>query len=61
MVAADKTVITSSKIKQVYFPVWLEDNEYHLLSPLTPSGLVLNYANVLIQFDFLSKLRHCVI
>ncbi|EJD6042700.1 type I-F CRISPR-associated protein Csy1 [Providencia rettgeri] len=40
MVAADKTVITSSKIKQVYFPVWLEDNEYHLLSPLTPSGLV---------------------
>ncbi|MBG5928353.1 MULTISPECIES: type I-F CRISPR-associated protein Csy1 [Providencia] len=32
--------ITNTKIKQVYFPVWLEDCEYHLLSPLTPSGLV---------------------
>ncbi|WP_272677544.1 type I-F CRISPR-associated protein Csy1 [Providencia huaxiensis] len=40
MVVSDDTVATSSKIKQVYFPVWLEDSEYHLLSPLTPSGLV---------------------
>ncbi len=40
MVVTDNTVVTSSKIKQVYFPVWLEDCEYHLLSPLTPSGLV---------------------
>lgn len=40
MIAIDDTVITSSKIKQVYFPVWMEDTEYHLLSPLTPSGLV---------------------
>ncbi|WP_281648861.1 type I-F CRISPR-associated protein Csy1 [Parendozoicomonas sp. Alg238-R29] len=29
--------ITSSKIKQVYFPV---DSDYHLLSLLTPSGIV---------------------
>lgn len=40
MIGVDNTVVTSSKIKQVYFPVWLEDSEYHLLSPLTPSGLV---------------------
>ncbi|WP_273804368.1 type I-F CRISPR-associated protein Csy1 [Providencia rettgeri] len=40
MITIDDTVITSSKIKQVYFPVWMEDTEYHLLSPLTPSGLV---------------------
>lgn len=40
MIATDEAVITSSKIKQVYFPVWMEDVEYHLLSPLTPSGLV---------------------
>ncbi|MTC57091.1 MULTISPECIES: type I-F CRISPR-associated protein Csy1 [Providencia] len=40
MASTDDSVITSSKIKQVYFPVWLEEIEYHLLSPLTPSGLV---------------------
>ncbi|CAG9417175.1 TPA: type I-F CRISPR-associated protein Csy1 [Providencia alcalifaciens] len=32
--------ITNTRIKQVYFPVWQEDIEYHLLSPLTPSGVV---------------------
>lgn len=40
MASTDDSIITSSKIKQVYFPVWQEDAEYHLLSPLTPSGLV---------------------
>lgn len=40
MASTDDSIITSSKIKQVYFPVWKEDVEYHLLSPLTPSGLV---------------------
>ena len=40
MASVDDSIITSSKIKQVYFPVWQEDAEYHLLSPLTPSGLV---------------------
>ncbi|UBX48193.1 type I-F CRISPR-associated protein Csy1 [Providencia alcalifaciens] len=40
MASTDDSIITSSKIKQVYFPVWQEDTEYHLLSPLTPSGLV---------------------
>lgn len=36
MIESDKEVITSSKIKQVYFPV--DFDEYHLLSILTNSG-----------------------
>lgn len=40
MSATDDSVVTSSKIKQVYFPVWLDDEDYHLLSILTPSGLL---------------------
>jgi CRISPR-associated protein Csy1 len=42
MAATDENVITSSKIKQVYFPVSQnqESTEYHLLSTLTPSGIV---------------------
>lgn len=32
--------VTNTRIKQVYFPVWQENTQYHLLSPLTPSGLV---------------------
>ncbi len=38
MVETDVNAVTSSKIKQVYFP--LENGEYHLLSILTPSGLL---------------------
>jgi CRISPR-associated protein Csy1 len=34
----DSSVVTSSKIKQVFFPI--EDNEYHQLSLLTASGIV---------------------
>lgn len=34
----DTTAVTSERVKQVYFPV--ADNHYHLLSVLTPSGLV---------------------
>lgn len=37
MVFSDKKVITSSKIKQVYFPV---DDEYHQLSILSNSGMI---------------------
>jgi CRISPR-associated protein Csy1 len=36
--AVDDTAITDKLVKQVYFPI--EDNEYHLLSLLTPSGLI---------------------
>lgn len=41
--SASDEVVTSSKIKQVYFPLFPEegeDDEYHLLSVLTNSGLV---------------------
>jgi CRISPR-associated protein Csy1 len=38
MVDNSKDSVTSEKIKQVYFPV--EDNNYHLLSILTNSGIV---------------------
>ncbi|MFM2485668.1 type I-F CRISPR-associated protein Csy1 [Celerinatantimonas yamalensis] len=42
MSAADDEVITSSKIKQVYFPVFKQqgETEYHQLSLLTASGIV---------------------
>lgn len=38
----DETAVTSGKVKQVYFPC--EDN-YHLLSILTPSGLMFELRN----------------
>lgn len=38
MVAAKDEAITSSKIKQVYFPVTEEETGYHLLSTLSHSG-----------------------
>ena len=39
---SDKTAVTSEKVKQVYFPC---DNDYHLLSILTPSGLMFELKN----------------
>lgn len=36
--AVDDSAITDRLVKQVYFPI--ENNEYHLLSLLTPSGLI---------------------
>ena len=38
----DEAVVTSEKVKQVYFPC---DNDYHLLSILTPSGLMFELKN----------------
>lgn len=38
MVNSPNEIITSSKIKQVYFPISNEAKEYHLLSILTNSG-----------------------
>ena len=40
MVATDDEMITSSKIKQVYFPIDEAEEKYHLLSVLTNSGCV---------------------
>jgi CRISPR-associated protein Csy1 len=38
----DDTAVTSGKVKQVYFPC---DGDYHLLSILTPSGLMFELRN----------------
>ncbi|WP_299491060.1 type I-F CRISPR-associated protein Csy1 [uncultured Shewanella sp.] len=40
MVESDVEVITSGKIKQVYFPIEDDEQQYHQLSLLTNSGLV---------------------
>ena len=40
MLETSEQQITSSKIKQVYFPISLNNDDYHLLSVLTPSGIV---------------------
>lgn len=42
MLLTDGEIETSSKIKQVFFPV---AGEYHLLSTLTPSGLIFELKN----------------
>lgn len=46
---ASGTVKTSEKIKQVYFPV---DDDYHLLSILTPSGLMFKLKQRINEFRF---------
>ncbi|MDI1293271.1 MAG: type I-F CRISPR-associated protein Csy1 [Methylobacter sp.] len=46
---ASCTVKTSEKIKQVYFPV---DDDYHLLSILTPSGLMFKLKQRINEFRF---------
>ncbi len=46
---ASETAKTSEKIKQVYFPV---DDDYHLLSILTPSGLMFKLKEKVNQLRF---------
>ncbi len=60
MIETDHTTISSSKIKQVYFPV--DDGEYHLLSILTHSGHLFELRKRIdhIRFSEESKLaREC--
>ncbi|WP_413493078.1 type I-F CRISPR-associated protein Csy1 [Morganella psychrotolerans] len=42
VVTGKKSAVTSSKVKQVYFPVFdnIAGDNYHLLSVLTPSGIL---------------------
>lgn len=42
MVSSDETMVTSSKIKQVYFPA---GNDYHQLSILSNSGMIFELRN----------------
>ena len=49
MMQSDGESVTSSKIKQVYFPV---DDDYHQLSILTASGIVFDLRKRLDHFSF---------
>lgn len=40
MLETSEQQITSSKVKQVYFPIPLDNDDYHLLSVLSPSGII---------------------
>lgn len=48
------TVVTSGKVKQVYFPY---DGDYHLLSILTPSGLMFELRNRVNDMRFSEQTR----
>jgi len=52
MVAANDEAVTSSKIKQVYFPVEEEAESYHLLSVLSHSGHLFEMRKRLDQMRF---------
>lgn len=51
----DSTLRTHSSVKQVYFPI--KDNEYNLLSILTPSGLMVELKNRVIETKFSEKIK----
>ncbi|MDI6687434.1 MAG: type I-F CRISPR-associated protein Csy1 [Desulfobacterales bacterium] len=51
---SDETAVTSEKVKQVYFPC---DNDYHLLSILTPSGLMFELKNCVNDMRFSDQTR----
>ena len=51
---SDKTAVTSEKVKQVYFPC---GNDYHLLSVLTPSGLMFELKNRVNDMRFSDQTR----
>lgn len=55
MIETDQVAITSSKVKQVYYPI--EDGEYHLLSILTNSGQLFELRKRLDRFRFGDDLK----
>jgi len=48
-------VKTSGRVKQIYFPVDSKEGEYHLLSVLTPSGMVYKLKERLMTLRFSEK------
>jgi CRISPR-associated protein Csy1 len=48
---------TSGKIKQVYFPIACKTDEYHLLSVLTPSGIMYKLKERLMAMRFSEKTK----
>lgn len=55
MIKVDQSIISSSKIKQVYFPV--DEDEYHLLSILTHSGHVFELKRRIDTLRFSEKVK----
>ncbi|WP_428240252.1 type I-F CRISPR-associated protein Csy1 [Gynuella sp.] len=55
MVTNDATSVTSSKIKQVYFPI--DDGQYHLLSVLSHSGLIYELRNRIDRLRFSEEIK----
>ena len=50
MIGSSDEVVTSSKIKQVYFPI--ESDQYHLLSVLTNSGILFHMRHTIDRLRF---------
>ena len=50
MIGSSDEAVTSSKIKQVYFPI--EDDQYHLLSVLTNSGILFHMRHTIDRLRF---------
>ena len=57
MITADSTAVTSSKIKQVYFPI-KDSGEYHLLSILSNSGLMYTMKHRLDHLSFSDETKN---
>lgn len=57
MVAVKDEAITSSRIKQVYFPVEGVKEDYHLLSILTPSGCLFELRDRLNRLRFSDEVK----
>lgn len=57
MVAVNDEPVTSSKIKQVFFPVECDGSEYHLLSILTHSGHLFEMRRRLDQLRFSEEVK----
>lgn len=57
MVTESEEVVTSSKIKQVYFPTANTNDDYHQLSILTPSGIVFDLRKRLDRLRFGDEIK----
>jgi CRISPR-associated protein Csy1 len=57
VLASNDEIVTSSKIKQVYFPVEEETGGYHLLSLLSHSGHLFELRNRLNELRFSEEVR----
>jgi CRISPR-associated protein Csy1 len=59
MVTPNEEVVTSAKIKQVYFPTPEINDDYHQLSILTPSGIVFDLRKRLDNLRFGDEVKAC--